>query len=162
MPVTHSIHWIDNHFCISYLCPSIETFAKSLSRLFIVVETKITLKERPAQVVPVSMVINGIGITALINMLIDILLNEYSGNVNVMVYADDFSAAWNSQDLRRCWSVLIEIGPKFGYCPELKQTWLIIKSSVSEKVESVFFGTKIKDNNRRFLISWRISWYTQV
>ena len=60
---------------------------------FIVVETKITLKERPAQVVPVSMVINGIGITALINMLIDILLNEYSANVNVMVYADDFSAA---------------------------------------------------------------------
>ena len=39
------------------------------------------------------MVINGIGITALINMLIDILLNEYSANVNVMVYADDFSAA---------------------------------------------------------------------
>ena len=49
------------------------------------VETKITLKKRPAQVVPVSMVINGIGITALINMLIDILLNEYSANVNVMV-----------------------------------------------------------------------------
>ena len=95
-------------------------------------------------------------------MLIDILLNEYSANVNIMVYADDFSAAWNSQDLRRCWGVLIEIGPKFGYYPELKQTWLIIKSSVSEKVESVFFGTKIKDNNRRFLISWRISRYTQV
>ena len=126
------------------------------------VETKITLKKRPAQVVPVSMVINGIGITALINMLIEILLNEYSANANVMVYADDFSAARNSQDLRRWWSVLTEIGPKFGYYPELTQTWLIIKSSVSEKVESVFSATKIKDNNRRFLISWRISRYTQV
>ena len=104
------------------MCPSIEIFVKSLSRLFIVVETKITLKERPAQVVPVSMVINGIGITALINMLIDILLNEYSANVNVMVYADDFSVAGNSQDLRRWWSVLTEIGPKFGYYPELTQT----------------------------------------
>ena len=32
-----------------------------------------------------------------------------------MAYADDFSAAGNLRDLRRWWSVLTEIGPKFSY-----------------------------------------------
>ena len=63
------------------------------------------------------MAIYGIGVTPLTNMLIDILSNEYSANVNFIAYADDFSAAGNLQDLRRLWSVLTEIGPKFSYYP---------------------------------------------
>ena len=47
------------------------------------------------------MAIYGIGVTPLINMLIDIPSNEYSTNVNVMAHADDFSAAGNLKDLRR-------------------------------------------------------------
>ena len=47
------------------------------------------------------MAIYGIRVTPLINMLIDILPNEYSANINVMFYADDFSAAGNLQDVRR-------------------------------------------------------------
>ena len=89
------------------------------------------------------MAIYGIGITPLINMLIDILSNEYSANVNVMAYADDFSAAENLQDLRKWWSVLTEISPKFGYYPEPTMTWLVVKPCVSEKVESIFFGNKL-------------------
>ena len=64
----------------------------------------------------------GIAVTLLINILIDILSNEYSTNVNVMAYADDFSAAGNLRDLRRWWSVLTEIVPKFGYYPEPRKT----------------------------------------
>ena len=45
------------------------------------------------------MAIYGIGVTLLINMLIDILSNEHSVSVNVMAYADDFSAARNLQNL---------------------------------------------------------------
>ena len=59
-------------------------------------------------------------------------------------YAYDFLAAGNLLDLRRWWSVLTEIGPKFGYYPEPTKTWLVVKPCASEKVESVFFGTKIK------------------
>ena len=47
------------------------------------------------------MAIYGIGVTALTNILIAILSNEYTTNVNIMAYADDFSAAGNLQDLRR-------------------------------------------------------------
>ena len=90
------------------------------------------------------MAIYGIRVTPLINMLIDILPNEYSANINVMFYADDFSAAGNLQDLRRWWSGLTEIDRKFGYYPERTKTWLVVKSSASEKIESVFLGAKIK------------------
>ena len=90
---------------ISYLCPSIAIFVKNCystpSRLFIVGGTEITSREGIIQNDPVSMSIYGIGVTPLINMLIDILSNEYSANGNVMAYADDFSAARNLQDVRR-------------------------------------------------------------
>ena len=88
---------------ISYLCPSIAIFVKNCyctpSRLFI--GTEITSREGTTEGDPVTMAICGIGVTPLISMLIDILSNEYSVNVNVMGYADDFSAAGNLQDLRR-------------------------------------------------------------
>ena len=94
---------------------------------------------------PVSMAIYCIGVTLLINMLIHILSNEYSANFNVTAHADDFSAAGNLKNLRRWWSVLTEIGPKFGYYLETTKTWLAVnKSCDSEKVESAFFRTKLK------------------
>ena len=43
----------------------------------------------------------GTGVTPLINMLIDILPNDYSANLNTLAYANAFSAAGNLQDLRR-------------------------------------------------------------
>ena len=92
------------------------------------------------------MAIYGIGVTRLINMLIDILVNEYNANVNVVAYADDFSTAGNLQDLRRWWSVLTEIGPKFGYFIEPTKAWLVVNSCASEAVGSVFFRNQNKDN----------------
>ena len=78
---------------------------------------------------------------------------RYSAHVNVMAYAYDFSAAGNLQGLTRCWSILTEIGPKFGYYTEPTKTWLVVKPCASEKVESVVFGTKIKitTEGRRYL-----------
>ena len=71
--------------------------------------------------------------------------NEYSANFNVRAHADDFSAAGNLKSLRRWWSVLTDIGPKFGYYPEPTKTWLAVnKSCDSEKVEYAFFRTKLK------------------
>ena len=97
------------------------------SRLFIVGGTEITSREGITQGDPVSMAIYSAGVTPLINMLIDILSNEYRANVNVVAYTDDFSAAGNSRDLRSWRSVLTEIGPKFGYYPKPTKTWLVVK-----------------------------------
>ena len=103
---------------------------------------------------PVSMAIYCIEVTLLINMLIHVLANEYSAISNVTAHADDFPAAGNLKNLRRWWSVLTKIGPKFGYYPEPTKfgyypkptkTWLAVnKSCDSEKLESAFFRTKLK------------------
>ena len=68
-------------------------------------------KKGTSQGDPVSMAIYCIGVTLL--MLIRILSNEHTANFNVTAYADDFSAAGNLKNLRRWWSVLTEIDPKF-------------------------------------------------
>ena len=47
------------------------------------------------------MEIYDIRVMHLINMLIEILSNQYSANFNVMGYGDDISAARNLQDVRR-------------------------------------------------------------
>ena len=83
----------------------------------VVAETEILSKEGSTLGDPVSVTIYGIWVTSLINMLLGILLNEYNANVNVMVWADDFSAAGNLHDLRRWWSVLIGSVPKLCYYP---------------------------------------------
>ena len=97
-------------------------------KIFIGGGTEITSKEGTTQGDPVSVVVYGIGVTLLINMLlIDILSNEYSANVNVMAYSVQFAAAGILQDLTRWWIVLIEIGPTFGYYPEPTEIWLVVK-----------------------------------
>ena len=61
-----------------------------------------------------------------------------------MAYPDEFSAAGKLQDRGRWWSALTEIGSKFGYYPEPTKIWLVVELCVLKKVESVYFGTKIK------------------
>ena len=94
---------------ISYLCPSLAIFVKNCystpSRLFVVGGTEILSKEGTTQGDPVSMAIYGIGVTPLINMLIDILANYYSTCVNVLAYADDFSAAGKLSNLKKWWNI---------------------------------------------------------
>ena len=51
-------------------------------------------------------------------MVIDILINKCRVHVNVLGYADDFSAVGGLRDLRIWWSVLNEVSTKFGYFPE--------------------------------------------
>ena len=60
----------------------------------------------------------GIGVTPLINKLIEILINGYVVQVKVLTYAVDFSAVGGLEDPRIKWIALNEIGSKFGYYPE--------------------------------------------
>ena len=55
-------------------------------------ETEILSKEGTARGDPFSMVIYGTGVLPLLNMLIDILINNYKVQVHFLAYADDFSA----------------------------------------------------------------------
>ena len=46
------------------------------------------------------MAIYGTGVLPLLNMLIDILINNYKAQVHFLAYADDFSAEGRLEDIR--------------------------------------------------------------
>ena len=79
---------------ISYICPAISVFVKncynSPSRLYIIEGKELKSNEGTTQVDPVSMAVYGIGVTPLINMLIDIVVNSTESQVRVLAYADHF------------------------------------------------------------------------
>ena len=79
------------------------------------------------------MAIYGIGVTPLINMLIDIVVTSTESQVSVLASANDFSAAGKLADLRKWWDTLSIIGPKFGYYLEPTKTWLVIKPYTSQQ-----------------------------
>ena len=122
---------------ISYICPAISVFIKncynSPSRLFITGGKELKSNEGTTQGDPVSMAIYGIGVTPLINILIDIVVTSTKSQVRVLAYADDFSAAGKLDDLRKWRDTLTIICPKFGYYPEPTKTWLVIKPYASQQ-----------------------------
>ena len=61
------------------------------------------------------MAIHGIGVTPLINMLIDIVVTSRESQVGVLEYGDAFSVAGKLDNLREWWDTLPIIGSKFGY-----------------------------------------------
>ena len=104
-------------------------------------------KEESKQGDPVSMAICGIGVTPLINMLIDIFIDENRVQVKVSAYTDINSAISELRDLKIWWNALKEIGPKFEYYPEHKKTWLVVKP-YETKYMSTVFSFKPKASNQ--------------
>ena len=90
-------------------------------------ETEILSKEGTARGDPFSMAIYGTGVLPLLNMLIDILINNYKVQVHFLAYADDFSAEGCLEDIRIWGNVRNETGPKFRYYPEPAKTKLDVK-----------------------------------
>ena len=74
---------------ISYMCPAIPVFVKncynSPSRLYIIRGNELKSNESTTQGDPVSIAIYGIGVTLMINMLIDIAVTSAESQVGVLV-----------------------------------------------------------------------------
>ena len=58
------------------------------------------------------MAIYGIGVTRLINILIDIVVTSTEIQIEVLAYANDSSAPGNLEDLKKWWVTLTIIGRK--------------------------------------------------
>ena len=99
--------------------------------------TEISSTEEDAQGDRVT--IYGIGVTPLINKLIDIIVDEHKVAVKLLPYVDDF---WTTGELKTL--ELNEIGPKFGDYPEPTKFQLVVKPHTIKYVEEFFFGAKIK------------------
>ena len=100
----------------------------------------------PHKATPVAMTIYAIGITLLIMMMIE-LVTTRCDDIKIVVFADDFSAAGKLTSLLQWWTTLLEIGPKFGYYPEPKKSWLITKLETHTLAKEVFEASKVKISN---------------
>ena len=70
--------------------------------------------------------------------------NQVVNITNTAAYADDLTAVGAIICLRNWWETLCRLGPKFGYFPEGRKSWLIVKEKQVQKVQSVFKDTNIK------------------
>ena len=141
---------------ISILCPAISTFVTNCyttpARLFVIGGTEIRFNEGTTQEDPVVMAIYAIGITPLIMMIIE-LVTTRCDDLKMVAFVDDFSAAGKLSSFLQWWTTLLEIGPKFGYYPEPKKSWLITKLETHTLAKEVFETTKVKITNsgKRYL-----------
>ena len=91
---------------------------------------------------PTAMAIYAIAIIPLFLMLANIThLDDFS--TKTAAYADDFTAAGKSTQLKKWWDTLCQLGPKFGYYPKGGKSWLIIKGNRQYEAD-IFRGTGIE------------------
>ena len=140
------------------MCPAIPVYVKncynSPSRLFIIRRNELKSNESTTQDDPVSIAIYGIGVTLMINILIDIAVASAEIQVGVLAYANNFLAAGTFGDLRKWWDTLTIIGQKSVQNPVITryQQKLSLWLSHVQRSEQIrcFFGAKIKITNKGY------------
>ena len=111
---------------INILCPTFAKYAGNCyripSRLFVIGGYELISSEGTTQGDPLGMAIYAIGLTPLLDMMMEIVINIKSA-----AFADDLTAIGMCHKLRQWWNYLSEEGPKIGYNPQPTKSWLIVK-----------------------------------
>ena len=89
------------------------------------------------------MAIYAIGLTPLLEMMMEIVINIKSA-----AFADDLTAIGMCYKLRQWWNYLSEEGPKIGYNPQPTKSWLIVKPQFEAKARQLFMGSNIQISTR--------------
>ena len=73
--------------------------------------------------------------------------------VKNVAYADDLSGAGNLEKVLEWWHQLSDLGPKYGYYPNPKKSWLIVKKGKEGKAKELFkdSGIQITSEGQRHL-----------
>ena len=129
---------------IHQLCPSLSTILTNTYRedidLFIDGES-ILSQEGTTQGDPLAMAMYAIAITPLINRLETELVKQ-------TWYADNAAAGGKLVDLKAWWDRLTDLGPDYGYFPNTKKTWLIVKENkLSEATVTPKFQSQMKEGD---------------
>lgn len=59
-------------------------------------------------------------------------------------FADDITAVGTCEALKIWWDRLADLGPAFGYNPQPKKSWLVVKIQHEQKAKDIFQGTEIQ------------------
>ena len=77
-------------------------------------------------------------------VLLEMTNTNTDSDAKMVAYADDFPATGSILSLKYWWDTLCELGPKFGYFPKPKKSWLIVKFDCFDKAIHVFNDTNIQ------------------
>ena len=75
------------------------------------------------------------------------LVSTKCDDMEMVAFADHFSAAGNLKSLLQWWTALLEVGPKFDYFSEPAKPWLITKPEIHAIGKELFKDTKVKITN---------------
>ncbi|KXJ07421.1 hypothetical protein AC249_AIPGENE23493 [Exaiptasia diaphana] len=125
-----------HNICI--LCPIISVFAINAyripARLFTTGEKEILSSDGTTQGDPLSMGVYALSIKPLITAI------KQTSSTKQCWFADDASGAGSLSEIK---NTLTEIGPDFGYFPNAKKCWLIVKPEKEESAKELFQSTAI-------------------
>ena len=99
--------------------------------------------EETTQGDPAAMIIYAIAIIPLILMLVEIRM-QGNNHRKTAAYADDLIVAGLIDQIRIWWNTLCRLGPKFGYFPEARKSWIIVRENAKERAQTIFDNTTIK------------------
>ena len=132
---------------VKIICPEIAVFVSNCystsSRLFVIGGVELLSQEGTTQGDPVAMAIYAVATIPLLLMILEITNQLPGKNTKAEGYADDVTAAGSIHGIKCWWDHLCRLGPLFGYYPEPKKCWLIVKPRFLEKAKQNFADTKI-------------------
>ena len=132
---------------ISIVCPILTTFISNCytipARLFVVGNFELKSREDTTQGDPTAMAAYALGVTPLIQFLIEFInINEHHSKE--VAFADDFTVAGKVKEIKDYWDALLQIGPLFGYFPKPSKSYLIVKQQYQKTAEETFMGSEVK------------------
>ena len=80
------------------------------------------------------------------------LINELNKDYLCQVwYTDDLAASGSLSDVREWWNKLNTIGPRYGYYPNSKKSWLLVKGERCQEAQKMFqqSGVNITNSGRK-------------
>ena len=131
---------------ISVICLIISTYISNCyntpARLFIIGGTEFLSKEGATLGNPTAMAARALGVTLLIQHLLEITSSNklYSKE---RAYAANFTVAALIKDINCCWEHLNSFATFFGYYPKASKSHLIEKNQYLETANVVFRNTKV-------------------
>ena len=127
---------------IRVLCPMIAIYAintyRNPARLFVTGGKEILSAEGTTQGDRLAMAIYALSIQALITSL------QVVCPVKHCWFADDASGASSLIEIKKWWDILSTLGSEFGYYPNDKKCWIIVKPDKEECAKEVVKETDIK------------------
>ena len=133
---------------IRYTCPPLATILTNIyrapSRLFVTGGMVLSSEEGTTQGCPLSMAMYALSAVPLINKCQSVLSTDDLPRAMQVWYADDAAAGGDLKPLRKCWDILVQHGPAYGYFPKPSKTFLVVKTECRAAATEEFEGTGVQ------------------